>query len=263
MPDTLYYVTAAFMVGLLGGAHCVGMCGGIMNALVFAVPENMRSTRKVLPIVLLYNLGRITSYALAGFIIGWLGSWMQFIASPSGIALRILAGVMMIAMGLYIAGWWKGLSHLEKVGGVFWKYLQPIGNRFMPVTRAWQALFLGMVWGWLPCGMVYSALTLSAGVSYGPESALVMIAFGLGTLPVMVLTGAFANKVKAVVQKAAVRNVAALLVIGFGVWTLATPLSHLTSSGHGGHDDAAAQTPSNAPVDGAAEAMPKGMHSHH
>ncbi len=234
MPDTFYYVTSAFVVGLLGGAHCVGMCGGIMNALVYAVPEGQRSPAKVLPIVFLYNLGRITSYALAGAIIGALGAWMQMIASPIGMGLRVLAGLMMVAMGLYIAGWWRGLAHLEKLGNHAWKHIQPLGSRFMPVRKPWQALLLGAIWGWLPCGLVYSALTLSAGVVYWYQSALVMIAFGLGTLPVMMLTGAFAFQVKVWTQKALVRNIAALMVIGFGLWTIAVPLSHLSHSQHGG-----------------------------
>ncbi len=252
MPDTLYYVTSAFLVGLLGGAHCVGMCGGIMNALVFAVPEDQRGAAKVLPIVLLYNLGRITSYAAAGAIIGALGAWMQLIASPVGLGLRILAGLMMVAMGLYIAGWWHGLARLEKLGGKLWQYLQPLGNRFMPVKSGWQALLLGGIWGWLPCGLVYSALTLSAGVSHWYQSALVMVAFGLGTLPVMVLTGAFALQVKVWTRKAVVRNIAALMIIGFGLWTLAVPLSHLN---HGSHS---ASMEMHSPASGQ-----QGMQPHH
>ncbi len=233
MPDTFYYVTSAFVVGLLGGAHCIGMCGGIMNALVFAVPEGERSQRKVLPIVLLYNLGRITSYAVAGAIIGALGAWMQMIASPVGLGLRMVAGLMMVAMGLYLAGWWHGLARLERAGGHLWRHIQPLGNRFMPVRKNWQALLLGAIWGWLPCGLVYSALTLSAGVMHWYQSALVMIAFGLGTLPVMVMTGAFAFQVKVWSQKKVVRNIAALMVIGFGLWTMAVPISHLSHSQHG------------------------------
>ena len=237
-PDTFYYVGSAFIVGLLGGVHCVGMCGGIMNALVFALPQDQRAMSKVVPKVVLYNLGRIGSYAAAGAIIGALGAWMQLIASPAGLGLRILAGVMLVAMGLYLAGWWRGLARLERLGGHLWKYLQPRANRLMPVRTAWQALLLGAIWGWLPCGLVYSALTLAAGVSHWYQSALVMVAFGLGTLPVMVLTGTFAAQLKAFIQQKLVRNVAAMLVIGFGLWTMSVPLSHLmggASSHHGEH----------------------------
>ncbi len=251
MPDTFYYVSSAFLVGLLGGAHCVGMCGGILNALVMALPEQRRGAGSALPLVVLYNVGRIASYTAAGAIIGALGAWMQLIGSPVGMGLRIAAGLMMVAMGLYIAGWWRGLAALERAGGRLWRHLQPIGQRFMPVRSKGQALLLGAIWGWLPCGLVYSALTLSAGVAHWYQSALVMAAFGLGTLPVMVLTGAFAARVKAAIQRRLVRNVAALLVIAFGIWTLATPLAHLLpSGGHASHGAMEEMPAHGAPMEG-------------
>ncbi len=244
-PDTFYYVVSAFLVGLMGGVHCVGMCGGIMNALVFALPEDQRSMAKVLPKVLLYNVGRIASYATAGAILGALGAWMQLIASPAGLGLRIMAGAMLVAMGFYLAGWWRGLARLERLGGHLWKYLHPIANRLMPVRSAWQALLLGAIWGWLPCGLVYSALTLAAGVSHWYQSALVMVAFGVGTLPVMVVTGSFAAQVKAFIQQKLVRNIAALLVIAFGIWTMLVPVSHLmegSTTHHGRHEKEVSHT---------------------
>jgi sulfite exporter TauE/SafE len=100
----------------------------------------------------------------------------------------------------------------------------------MPVTKSWQALLLGILWGWLPCGLVYSTLTLAGAVGHWQQSALVMASFGLGTVPVMLLTGAFASQFKIWIQKTSVRSFAALLVIAFGVWTMAPPLIHLTSS---------------------------------
>lgn len=223
--DPLSYTTA-FIIGLLGGAHCIGMCGGIMNALSFAIPEQQRNIRQVTPILLLYNLGRILSYAIAGAIVGALGGWLQKSGGQVGPTLRIIAGLMLIAMGLYLAGWWRGLTYLEKLGGYLWKYLQPMGNRLMPVTRLSQAAVLGFIWGWLPCGLVYSTLTWSATSAHWQQSALVMFCFGLGTLPAMLLTGAFAHQVKVWIQKTTVRNVAALLIIGFGIWTMGWTLYH-------------------------------------
>jgi sulfite exporter TauE/SafE len=226
--DPLSYTTA-FIIGLLGGAHCIGMCGGIMNALSFAIPEQQRRVRQAAPILAFYNLGRITSYTIAGAIAGLLGGYLQQTGSQVGPALRIVAGILLIAMGLYLAGWWRGLIYLEKLGGYLWKYLQPVGSRLMPVTKSSQALILGLIWGWLPCGLVYSALTWSVTSANWSQSALIMFSFGLGTLPVMVLTGAFAHQVKVWIQKSSVRNIAALLVIGFGIWTLSWTLYH------GGH----------------------------
>ena len=223
--DPISYTTA-FFIGLLGGAHCIGMCGGIINALSFAIPEQQRRMRQVLPILLFYNTGRIVSYMLAGTIVGLLGGWLQQTGSMAGPALRITAGLMLIAMGLYLAGWWRGLTYLEKVGGYLWRYLQPIGKRLMPVSKPSQAMVLGILWGWLPCGLVYSTLTWSATAAHWQQSALIMACFGLGTLPTLLLTGVFAHQVKLWIQKTAVRNIAALLVIGFGVWTLGWTLYH-------------------------------------
>jgi len=224
--------SSAFIIGLLGGAHCVGMCGGIMNALSFAIPETSRRTGQVSSTLLLYNVGRIVSYSIAGAVVGLLGGYLQQTGSQVGPALRIIAGLMLIAMGLYLAGWWRGLTYLEKLGGYLWKYLQPIGKRLMPVTRPSQALFLGFVWGWLPCGLVYSALTWSVTATHWQQSAVIMFCFGLGTLPAMLLTGAFSHQVKTWIQKTSVRNIAALFIIGFGVWTIGWVLAH-HGSAHG------------------------------
>lgn len=231
MNDPVITISSAFIIGLLGGVHCVGMCGGIMNALSFAIPNPPQSKSRSSLTLVLYNLGRIFSYSLAGAMIGGLGMLLQGPVGILGPGLRIFAGLMMIAMGLYLAGWWRGLTHLESLGNhVLWRHVQPITNQLMPVTKSWQALLLGMLWGWLPCGLVYSTLTLAGAIGQWQQSALIMASFGLGTVPVMLLTGAFATQFKAWIQKTAVRSIAALLVIAFGIWTMAPPLIHLTGS---------------------------------
>jgi len=229
MNEPAITLTSAFVIGLLGGAHCIGMCGGIMNALSFALPEQDRGPRSALPTLLLYNLGRITSYAVAGALVGGLGMLLQGPMGILGPGLRVFAGLMLIAMGLYLAGWWRGLAHLERLGGRVWKHLQPLGRGLMPVTRPSQALFLGALWGWLPCGLTYSTLTLAVATGSAHKAALVMASFGLGTLPVMLASGAFAHRLKGWIQQRLVRGVAAAMVIGFGLWTLYPPLSHMGS----------------------------------
>jgi sulfite exporter TauE/SafE len=246
---------SAFIIGLLGGAHCVGMCGGIMNALSFAIPEAQRRPRQLLPILLLYNLGRITSYGLAGALIGLLGAWLQSHAAPMGPALRIVAGLLLIAMGLYLAGWWRGLAYLELAGSRLWRHLQPLGNALLPVTRPGQALLLGALWGWLPCGLVYSTLALTSTAASWQQAALTMVSFGLGTLPVMLVSGVFAHRLKHWLQQSRVRYGAALLIIAFGLWTLLWPLSHAGGHKHpvghkhpDGHQHASEQPHSAHPV---------------
>lgn len=231
MNDPISYTTA-FTIGLLGGAHCIGMCGGIMNALSFAIPAEQRSGLRLNLILLTYNIGRIFSYMLAGAIIGSLGWWLQGSIGPASNILRTIAGVMLIIMGLYLAGWWMGLSYLERAGNHIWQHIEPIGKRLMPVTKPGQALALGAVWGWLPCGMVYSVLTWSATAGDWLQSALIMLCFGLGTLPVMFVTGRFAHKLKTFIQKSTTRQIAAILMIGFGVWTIVGGNQHAGQHNH-------------------------------
>jgi len=235
MNDPISYTTA-FMIGLLGGAHCIGMCGGIMNALSFAIPDEQRNGLKLNIILLSYNVGRIFSYVVAGVIIGSLGWLLQSSLGPASGTLRFLAGLMLIAMGLYLAGWWMGLTYIERAGGKLWQYLEPFGKRLMPVTRPGQALFLGAIWGWLPCGMVYSVLTWSAAAANWQQSALIMLCFGLGTLPVMFVTGHFAHTLKSFIQKKTTRSIAAILMIVFGVWTMMGAKPHSDQHQHSGHE---------------------------
>lgn len=258
----------AFATGLLGSTHCVGMCGGISAALSFALPPEARQGWRLLAFQLAYNSGRILTYTLLGVAVGALahgvlGGWAQ---SPWP---RVAAGLFMIALGLYLAGWWLGLQKLERVGGSLWKVLEPLRKVVFPVNRFWKALVAGGLWGFLPCGLVYSALALALARADAVLSGGVMLAFGLGTLPVLLLTGAFAGKVRSLMQNAGTRRLAGVLVILFGVWTAGQPL-FMKHSGHGGHDAAgheghaghvmpaaAAPMASSAPADHSAT-----MHAH-
>lgn len=180
---------SAFMMGLLGSGHCVGMCGGITVALTSgARPEGKRG----LPLyLLLYNLGRIMSYAAAGALAGTLGfrvlDWIGM--ERAHVVASLVSGLFLVGVGLYISGWWRGLSVLEKAGAVLWRRVEPVGRRLLPVRSLPQALLAGLLWGWLPCGLVYTALAwaLVAGDTY--RGAALMLFFGLGTLPMMLLVG--------------------------------------------------------------------------
>jgi len=216
----------AFSLGFLGGAHCIGMCGGLMSALSFAIPER-QATRRLL-ILLTYNLGRILSYAAIGALFGWLGY-----LSGDHPALRIIAGLLLVAMGLYLANWWHGLRVLEKLGAKAWRFIQPLGKNLMPVRHPGQALLLGAIWGWLPCGLVYSALALASTQADTVQSAATMLFFGLGTLPAVLAGGLLAERVKQLVQNRGLRIVFALAIIAFGLWTIYMGLPQ--SEGHHHH----------------------------
>lgn len=218
---------AAFLVGLLGGVHCVGMCGGIVGALCLGSGNNLdkeqnntaqENFKKMFPYLLSYNVGRISSYTLAGILmggIGWLGSHLFTLYSIQQ-TLEIIAAIFMLALGLYIAGWWKGLANIERWGGkVIWKRLEPLGRRFMPVTSYRQALFLGLVWGWLPCGLVYSVIIWTISTQSPFEGGLLMLSFGLGTLPNLLLMGIFASTLNQFIQQPWVRQVAGVMIMAF------------------------------------------------
>ena len=213
---------AAFLVGLLGGVHCVGMCGGIVGALCLGLEQKpsttTNKTRTALPYLLAYNAGRISSYTFAGILmgsIGWLGSHLFDIYELQQV-LEIIAAIFMLALGLYIAGWWKILSNIEKLGGkLVWKRLEPLGRRFMPVRTYRHALLLGLIWGWLPCGLVYSVIIWTISTQSPLEGGLLMLSFGLGTLPNLLLMGVFASTLNQFIQQAWVRQVAGIMIMAF------------------------------------------------
>lgn len=222
MPELAPLLVSALVLGLLGGGHCLGMCGGLMGALTLAIPPEQRSRR--LQLLLAYNLGRILSYALAGLLLG-LAGWVVA-GSQAEVIMRTLAALLLIAMGLYLAGWWSGLTRIEALGRGLWRHIQPLTRRFMPVTSIPKAVVLGSLWGWLPCGLVYSTLLWASSQGNAVNSALLMLAFGLGTWPVLLATGLAAERLTALLRKRGVRMAGGLLVILFGIWTLPGPHQH-------------------------------------
>ena len=213
-------LAAAFVFGLLGGAHCIGMCGGIMSALTFAVPPSMRNPARLGGLLLGYNLGRIASYMMAGALAAGLGTLLGSAHGILRLALQILAATMLILMALYLANWWRGLVRIEALGRRLWRHLEPVGRRLMPVVRVPQAVALGAVWGWLPCGLVYSMLAWSLAGGDPWRGAALMGAFGLGTLPALLVTGVAARQMTALIRHPATRSIAAILIIAFAVWQL-------------------------------------------
>ncbi|MEE4677258.1 sulfite exporter TauE/SafE family protein [Pseudomonas alliivorans] len=222
MLDLIPLLLSALVLGLLGGGHCLGMCGGLMGALTLAIPREQRTRR--LRLMMAYNLGRIISYAIAGFFSGLVG-W-AVANSPGATTLRVIAALLLIAMGLYLAGWWSGLTRIERLGRGIWRHLQPFATRLLPISSMPSALLLGALWGWLPCGLVYSTLLWAASQGNAIDSALLMLAFGLGTWPVLLATGLAAERTTALLRKRSVRAAGGVLVILFGLWTLPGPHQH-------------------------------------
>lgn len=216
MLETGFWVI--FLAGLLGGGHCMGMCGGIVTALTLNLPAGQQRWK----IMLSYNSGRLLSYISAGVLLGGLAeAGLSLIATrPAQMALLVLANLMLIAMGLYLAGLSSAITTLEKIGRPVWSKLQPLLARLLPIRSAKAALLAGMLWGWLPCGLVYSASLSALASGKALQGGLLMLAFGLGTLPNLLLMGVFADTLRQFIQRKPVRLLAGLLVAGMGLTRL-------------------------------------------
>jgi len=208
----------ALILGLLGAAHCLGMCGGIMSAL--AMTNSDKSSLQRFGFILSYNLGRVVSYGVIGYLMGFLGGMISGVSPIIGQLLRSISGVLLILLGCYLAGWLSLIVHIEKVGRLFWSYVQPLALRFMPVQNQFGAFIIGGIWGWLPCGLVYSVLMWATTMGDAWISCWLMICFGLGTMPAMLITGVAADQLKYIIREQVVRNFSGVAVIAFGIWTI-------------------------------------------
>jgi len=223
------FFLVALGLGLASTLHCVGMCGGIMGALTFGLPEEVRNNKsRQLVYITTYNLGRITSYTIAGVIAGLIsGSLVSTLSIENGhLILRALASIVLIAFGLHLAGLFPKMQVLESVGAVLWRRLQPLTKRFFPVQTLWRAFGFGLIWGWLPCGLVYSAL-LWASASGDPVSGgLYMFAFGLGTLPSVMTSGLMSSTILKLSRIQNLRYGMATLMIIIGISLFFMPHQH-------------------------------------
>ncbi len=213
----------ALLMGLFGALHCIGMCGSIMGVLTFSLPPRIRERpATLLGYLLWYSAGRLLSYALAGGLAGAFGAGVLVAVSPRyGHRLLLLtATLIMLAAGFHLAGWFPGLARIEKAGAPVWKKLEPLGRKLLPVDRPWQALLYGMVWGWLPCGLVYSALFIALAQGNFAGGMVFMALFGVGTLPAVLLTGVFAERFLRLAQNPRMRMYAGLLLIVLALATL-------------------------------------------
>jgi sulfite exporter TauE/SafE len=214
---------SAFIVGLLGGVHCVGMCGGIVGTLTLGLPQEQRQRISgMMPFQLAYNLGRVISYVVAGGIMGGVGLLLvQFM--PIYVAqhlLLVLAGIFMILLGFYLAGWWMILNRVERLGNRLWQRIEPLSRKLLPVRSPRQALIVGVVWGWIPCGLVYSMLINAVSAGSVLNGAALMLAFALGTLPNLLAMGVLAGAAARLARSETARRVAGISVILFGLYTL-------------------------------------------
>lgn len=215
---------AAFSLALAGGLHCAGMCGGITGALQLNRPRHVSPARLAAG----YHAGRIISYGLAGLLAGTLGAALYAAdVLPVQAALLVIGSVMLLAIGASMFGRNRWLKAIEPAGAWLWRWVSPLARRVYPPRSGWQALAAGLAWGWIPCGMVYAALPLAL-VSGGPwQGALVMLAFGAGTLPNMLAIDVAVHGIGQAGQAGALRSwgwvrpLAGAAIVVFGISGLA------------------------------------------
>ena len=235
MTELLPVLGAAFVTGLLGSAHCFGMCAGISG--LFAVNANVQALKTQVPKAIAYNVGRVLTYAILGVVVAVLGKGAVDSIPALGPPVRLASGVLIILIGAQVAFNWRVLAPLESAGAKIWQRIAPAAKGLVPVETMPQALGLGLIWGWLPCGLVYSVLLLAATTTDATAGGLVMVAFGVGTMPAMIATGVSASKIAQFMSGK--RLGAGLLIVVLGLATIAMPVMKLTQSGnsmdHGGH----------------------------
>ena len=229
MIDGPVTLVSAFLLGLFSTVHCIGMCGGIIGALSLSLPAEIRNQKpRLLLFVATYNIGRILSYALAGFIAGALGTGILASTgfNQGHIFLQYIGVGLMVAIGLYLGGWLPQLSLVEKMGIPVWRKLEPIGRKLIPVASLPKALAYGLIWGWLPCGLVYFVLIWALTAGDAIRGAMIMLAFGAGTLPTLLTAGFMTSWVTRFARNPTARKVVGLLIVAMAIGSLFIPMEH-------------------------------------
>lgn len=209
-----FSLVTAILMGLAGGVHCIGMCGGIASAFTFATPQNSNQT----PYIAAYNVGRILSYTLAGALTGYLSSIFTAKLVVGLQILQIISIIFLVLLALYISGILRVLAYLEKIGGHLWRKVSPLGKKLIPFKSPWHTILYGMIWGWLPCGLVYTALTWSMASGDSLNGALFMLCFGIGTLPALIASSVGASYLIPYLQSKKTRMFMAFLILIFAIF---------------------------------------------
>ena len=227
---------SALTAGFFGSLHCVGMCGGIASALGMSMVkqqgQSFASGR-----ALFFQIGRLSSYSVAGYLAGTFGEVLTQSEAVKFIAifLRLLSAVFIVGLGFYLAGLFNAFTKIEKIGVPLWKKISPLTRAFLPVKNIPQAFSLGFLWGWIPCGLSYSMLLWSLSNSNAVNGALLMFAFGLGTLPAMLSLTVGARNINSLTSNLLLRKIVGFLIVLGGSYTLVLTLGAIFSTGQHQH----------------------------
>lgn len=236
MTDVTAAVTlsAAFMAGIAGSAHCVLMCGGLAGALGMRSRTIAAGCGNAWRDASLYHVGRLGGYATAGALFALFGATLQSALNLPMLATaaRLAAALLMILAAVRILSGLNALAWIERLGARFWRLVQPLVRRAATRRAPGRSLLIGLLWGWLPCGLVYSVLLLAALSGSTARGAGIMLAFGLGTLPAMLTSSALAAGLRAWTRRQGARQLSGALLLVFGLWMAASAIP----AGHPHHD---------------------------
>lgn len=207
---------SAFVMGLAGSGHCIVMCGGVASSLQFA-SKNL----SVIKVSLAYNFGRLTSYCIAGMLVASLGATFAKQNTHFALGVKIFSGIFMILLALYVMRLANTLKFVEKAGKtLLWQHIVKFNKLFLPVDSLKKAFGYGMLWGWLPCGLVYSALIWTLQAESTLHGASIMLAFALGTLPAMLTIGQSAQYLNRFLNHNLVRLTLGSIFVWYGIYLL-------------------------------------------
>lgn len=227
--DNPVTLVSAFLLGLFSAVHCIGMCGGIIGALSLGLPIGIKKYKlRLFIFVSCFNTGRILSYSIAGLIAGMIGSTVitSLELSHAQTLLRYSGVTIMVLVGAYLAGWFPQLIFVEKIGIPLWKKLEPLSRKLLPVNTFSLALIYGLIWGWLPCGLVYFVLISAITTGEAIQGGLTMLAFGLGTLPTLITAGLVTSRLTVFARNPVARNLTGILIISMAIASLLIPMQH-------------------------------------
>lgn len=219
-----YNFYAAMLIGLLSSGHCIVMCGGVVSVLSANIPLHHNHGTKRMLYLIAYNSGRIFSYCIAGALLGYSFSFFALKSHTVFQVMHFLSGTMLVLIGLYIGQWLNAISYVERLGKGLWQLLAPLAKHLIPFSSALGAVPFGFVWGWLPCGLVYSTLTWAAASGSTLQGASIMLGFGLGTLPTMFLMGYLSSKLKSLLQNKIIKSISGIIIIAYGLNILSISL---------------------------------------
>jgi sulfite exporter TauE/SafE len=223
MPIDLIALGAAFLSGLLGGVHCLAMCGGIATG--FGLASARAGERPAFAPALRVNLGRVAGYTLAGVIVGAVGGGLLQLARIEGLATaaRVALGAVLVLVALRLLDTRGRLAFLQRPGAALWRLLAPLQRRLLPATTAPRQFALGLLWGWLPCGLSTTLLFAAWLEADALHGGLLMASFGFGTLPVMLPLTWSGARLGRWIARRGVRVAAAIVLLLAGLATATAP----------------------------------------